>query len=299
MAIQRELWAEMIAEELRAKIDPLKMFAMDLSEYAIGKSIHIPVAGATTIQKNVSSFPMSVAERADTVIDITLNTYHWSPIRITQADKVQLSYDKMASLYNSLNGGLGERLLVESLISMTHYTANQWVATTGAAYVAHAPKATGNRKGLTGADLRAAAGILDKQKVPIADRYLVVDSIMFWQLVDDLSYNADRVDVINGLPSITTPLYGFTVVSVPQVVYITAATAIRDYGDAGATTDYAAALAIQKSCVGFGMSDVETFVDEGNPLYQGDILSGWVLHGASYLRTGKEGVVPIIQAAAT
>ena len=111
MAIQRELWAEMIAEELRAKIDPLKLFAMDLSEYAIGKSIHIPVAGATTIQKNVSSFPMSVAERTDTVIDITLNTYHWSPIRITQADKVQLAYDKMASLYNSLNGGLGERLL--------------------------------------------------------------------------------------------------------------------------------------------------------------------------------------------
>jgi len=299
MAIQRELWAEMIAEELRAKIDPLKMFAMDLSEYAIGKSIHIPVAGATTIQKNVLSFPMSVAERTDTVIDITLNTYHWSPIRITQADKVQLSYDKMASLYNSLNGGLGERLLTESLISMTHHTATKWVATTGAAYVAHAPGATGNRKGLTGADLRAAAGILDKQKVPIAERYLVVDSIMFWQLVDDLSYNADRVDVINGLPSITTPLYGFTVVSVPQVVYFTNGGVIRDYGNAGTTTDFAAALAIQKSCVGFGMSDVETFVDEGNPLYQGDILSGWVLHGASYLRTDKEGVVPIIQVAAS
>ena len=300
MAIQRELWADMIQEELRAKIDPLKLFAMDLSEYAIGKSIHIPVAGATTIQKNVSNFPMSVAERTDTVIDITLNTYHWSPIRITQADKVQLAYDKMASLYNSLNGGLGERLLVESLISMTHYTATKYVTTTGSAYAAHAPDATGNRKGLTGADLRAAAGILDKQKVPLAERYLVVDSIMFWQLVDDLSYNADRVDVINGLPSITTPLYGFTVVSVPQVVYLTSnGSTIRAYGATGATTDNAAALAIQKSCVGFGMSDVETFVDEGNPLYQGDILSGWVLHGASYLRTGKEGVVPIIQAAAT
>jgi hypothetical protein len=299
MAIQRELWAEMIAEELRAKIDPLKMFAMDLSEYAQGTTIHVPVAGATTILKNNSSWPMDVSERTDTVVDITLNTYHWSPIRITQADKVQLSYDKMASLYNSLNGGLGERLLVESLISMTHYTATKWVATTGAAYVAHAPGATGNRKGLTGADLRAAAGILDKQKVPIAERYLVVDSIMFWQLVDDLSYNADRVDVINGLPSITTPLYGFTVVSVPQVVYFTNGGVIRDYGNAGTTTDFAAALAIQKSCVGFGMSDVETFVDEGNPLYQGDILSGWVLHGAKYLRTGKEGVVPIIQVAAS
>ena len=242
---------------------------------------------------------MDVSERTDTVVDITLNTYHWSPMRVTQADKVQLSYDKMASLYNSLNGGLGERLLTESLISMYHYTATKWVATTGAAYVAHAPGATGNRKGLTGADLRAAAGILDKQKVPIADRYLVVDSIMFWQLVDDLAYNADRVDVINGLPSITTPLYGFTVVSVPQVVYFTSGGVIRDYGNAGTTTDFAAALAIQKSCAGFGMSDVETFVDEGNPLYQGDILSGWVLHGASYLRTGKEGVVPIIQAVAT
>jgi len=296
MAIQRELWAEMIAEELRAKIDPLKLFAMDLSEYAIGKSIHIPVAGATTIQKNVSSFPMSVAERTDTVIDITLNTYHWSPIRITQADKVQLAYDKMASLYNSLNGGLGERLLIESLIGMYHYTAGAYVTTTGASYPAHATGATGNRRGLTSMDIRKAAALLDKQKVPIADRWLVVDSIMFWQLVDDLAYNADRVDIVAGLPSITTPLYGFTIVSVPQVAYVTSAGVIRPYGDAGTTTDNAVALAIQKSCVGFGMSGIEIFVDEGNPLYQGDILSGWVLHGSNYLRTTKEGVIPIIQA---
>ena len=296
MAIQKELWADMIQEELRAKIDPLKLFAMDLSEYAIGKSIHIPVAGATTIQKNVSSFPMSVAERTDTVIDITLNTYHWSPIRITQADKVQLAYDKMASLYNSLNGGLGERLLIESLIGMYHYTSGAYVTTTGASYPAHATGATGNRRGLTSMDIRKAAALLDKQKVPIADRWLVVDSIMFWQLVDDLAYNADRVDVVAGLPSITTPLYGFTIVSVPQVVYLKSDGTIRAYGDTGATTDNAAALAIQKSCVGFGMSGIEIFVDEGNPLYQGDILSGWVLHGSNYLRTTKEGVIPIIQA---
>ena len=299
MAIQKELWADMIQEELRAKIDPLKLFAMDLSEYAIGKSIHIPVAGATTIQKNVSSFPMSVAERTDTVIDITLNTYHWSPIRITQADKVQLAYDKMASLYNSLNGGLGERLLIESLIGMYHYTAGAYVTTTGASYPAHATGATGNRRGLTSMDIRKAAALLDKQKVPIADRWLVVDSIMFWQLVDDLAYNADRVDLVAGLPSITTPLYGFTIVSVPQVAYVTSAGVIRPYGDAGTTTDNAVALAIQKSCAGFGMSEVATFVKEDDPTYQADIISGWVLHGAKYLRTGKEGIVPIIQAAAT
>jgi len=297
MAIQRELWAEMIAEELRAKIDPLKMFAMDLSEYAQGTTIHVPVAGATTILKNNSSWPMSVSERTDTVVDITLNTYHWSPMRVTQADKVQLSYDKMASLYNSLNGGLGERLLIESLIGMYHYTSGAYVTTTGASYPAHATGATGNRRGFTSMDIRKAAALLDKQKVPIADRWLVVDSIMFWQLVDDLAYNADRVDVVAGLPSITTPLYGFTIVSVPQVAYVQSTGAVRVYGNSGAATDNAVALAIQKSCVGFGMSGIEIFVDEGNPLYQGDILSGWVLHGSNYLRTTKEGVIPIIQAA--
>jgi len=296
MTIQRELWAEMIAEELRAKIDPLKMFAMDLSEYAQGTTIHVPVAGATTILKNNSSWPMDVSDRTDTVVDITLNTYHWSPMRVTQADKVQLSYDKMASLYNSLNGGLGERLLIESLIGMYHYTSGAYVTTTGASYPAHATGATGNRRGLTSMDIRKAAALLDKQKVPIADRWLVVDSIMFWQLVDDLAYNADRVDVVAGLPSITTPLYGFTIVSVPQVAYVTSAGVIRPYGNAGTTTDNAVALAIQKSCVGFGMSEVATFVKEDDPTYQADIISGWVLHGAKYLRTGKEGVVPIIQA---
>jgi hypothetical protein len=298
MAIQKEIWAEMIGEELRAKIDPLKNFALDLSEYAEGASIHVPVAGATSILKNNTSWPLTASERADTLVDIALNTYHWTPIIVKKADKVQLSYDKMASLYNSLNGGLGERLLIESLISMYHYTTGQFVQTTGAAYPAHATGATGTRKGLTGADVRAAAALLDKQKVPIADRYLIVDSIMFWQLVDDLSYNADRVDVVNGLPAITTPLYGFTIVSVPQVAYVTSAGAVRAYGNAGAATDNAVALAVQKGLVGFGMSEIEIFVDEGNPLYQGDILSGWVLHGAGYLRTDKAGVVPIIQAAA-
>jgi len=215
---------------------------------------------------------------------------------VKQADKVQLAYDKMASLYNSLNGGLGERLLIESLIGMYHYTSGANVTTTGASYPAHATGATGNRRGLTSMDIRKAAALLDKQKVPIADRWLVVDSIMFWQLVDDLAYNADRVDIVAGLPSITTPLYGFTIVSVPQVVYLKSDGGFRAYGDTGTTTDNAAALAIQKSCVGFGMSGIEIFVDEGNPLYQGDILSGWVLHGSNYLRTTKEGVIPIIQA---
>jgi len=296
MAIQKELWADMIQEELRAKLDPLNNFALDLSEYAEGTTIHIPVAGATQIVKNNTTWPLTAAERADTVVDIVLNTYHWTPMVVKQADKVQLAYDKMASLYNSLNGGLGERLLIESLIGMYHYTSGAYVTTTGASYPAHATGATGDRRGLTSMDIRKAAALLDKQKVPIADRFLIVDSIMFWQLVDDLAYNADRVDVVAGLPSITTPLYGFTIVSVPQVAYVTSAGVIRPYGDAGTTTDNAVALAIQKSCVGFGMSGIEIFVDEGNPLYQGDILSGWVLHGAKYLRTDKEGVVPIIQA---
>lgn len=296
MAIQKELWADMIQEELRAKLDPLNNFALDLSEYAEGTTIHIPVAGATQIVKNNTIWPLTAAERADTVVDIVLNTYHWTPMVVKQADKVQLAYDKMASLYNSLNGGLGERLLIESLIGMYHYTSGAYVTTTGASYPAHATGATGNRRGLTSMDIRKAAALLDKQKVPIADRWLVVDSIMFWQLVDDLAYNADRVDVVAGLPSITTPLYGFTIVSVPQVAYVQSTGAVREYGNSGAATDNAVALAIQKSCVGFGMSGIEIFVDEGNPLYQGDILSGWVLHGSNYLRTTKEGVIPIIQA---
>ncbi|MDY0143667.1 MAG: hypothetical protein RBR97_17415 [Bacteroidales bacterium] len=296
MAIQKELWADMIQEELRAKLDPLNDFALDLSEYAEGTTIHIPVAGATQIVKDNTNWPLTATQRTDTVVDIILHTYHWTPMVVKQADKVQLAYDKMASLYNSLNGGLGERLLIESLIGMYHYTSGAYVTTTGASYPAHAPGATGNRRGLTSMDIRKAAALLDKQKVPIADRWLVVDSIMFWQLVDDLAYNADRVDVVAGLPSITTPLYGFTVVSVPQVVYLKSDGTIRAYGATGETTDKAAALAIQKSCVGFGMSGIEIFVDDGNPLYQGDILSGWVLHGSNYLRTTKEGVIPIIQA---
>jgi hypothetical protein len=299
MAIQKELWINEIQENLYRGLEAIKLAATDDSAFVNGKTIHIPTAGAATaITKGNSTYPVSVSERTDSDNSYDLTNYEFGPYRIGWSDALQLSYDKTKSIVNDLTGGLSERVARELMIGWYHYTAGKYVATTGSSYAAHATAATGNRKGLTGADLRKAAAILDTQKIPMADRYLLVDNTMFWQLMDDMEYNAERVGVIgNGLQTAPGTPYGFTVIAMPAVIYATSAGVVREYGDAGATTDQAAALALHKSAASWALTDTEVFEGlEKDPAYFGTLISGAIYGGGKYRRYDKLGIVPIIQA---
>ena len=297
MAIQKELWINQIQENLYKGLEAIKIAATDDSAYVNAKTVHIPTAGAATaITKGNGTYPVSVVERTDQILDYNLTNYEFGPYRIGWADQLQLSYDKTASLVNDLMGGLSERVARELMISWYHYTAGKYVLTTGSSYSDHATGATGSSKGLTGKDLRRAAAILDGQKIPMQDRYLLVDNTMFWQLMDDLEYNAERVGAIgNGLQTAPGTPYGFTVIAMPAVVYVTSAGVVRAYGNAGATTDQAAALAVHKSALSFALSGTWVSEKTDDPTYFGSILSGSIFGGGSYRRYDKLGVVPIIQ----
>jgi len=298
MAIQKELWIPQIQENLYKGIEAIKMAATDDSAFVESKTVHLPAAGAATaITKSNGTYPVAISERTDVDLSYDLTNYEFGPYRIGWSDQLQLSYDKTASIINDLTGGLSERVARELMISWYHYTSGAYVSTTGSTYASHATGATGNRKGLTGADLRSAAGIMDKQLVPMSDRYLLVDSVMFWQLMDDLEYNADRVGALgNGLQTAPGTPYGFTVIMMPAVVYAATAGTVRAYGNAGTTTDKAVALAVQKSCASWAFTNIEMFegVDR-DPAYFGTLISGALYGGGNYRRYDKKGIVPIIQ----
>jgi len=298
MAIQKELWINEIQENLYKGIEAIKTVATDDSAFVEAKTVHISSAGAATaITKSNSSYPVSISERTDTDNSYDLTNYEFGPYRLGWADGLQLSYDKMKSVINDLTGGLGERVAREMMISWYHYTAAMYVSTTGSSYTAHATGATGDRKGLTGADLRKAAGVLDGQLMPQGDRYLLVDSTMFWQLMDDLEYNADRVSALpSGLVIAPGTPYGFTVIQMPAVVYATTAGVVRTYGQAGTTTDKAVALALHKSAASWAFTDIEMFEGlDKDPAYFGALISGAMYGGGKYRRYDKKGVVPIVQ----
>lgn len=297
MALQKELWHPVISENLFKGLESIKIVATDDSTYRENKTIHLPSAGAAaTVTAGNSTYPVAVAERTDQEVTYSLTNYEFGPLRLGWADALQLSYDKMASLINDMMGGISNRVARDIMISWYHYTAGQFVMTSGSVVTKHAPgTSSGTAKALTGYDLRRAASIMDKQLIPADGRYLIADSIMFWQLMDDLAYNADRIEVVDGLPTAPGNPYGFTVVQMPHVVYTDSQFAARAFGNAGASTDLGVALAVQKSAVSFASTDVETFDGAGRPEYFGDIISGTAWAGGSYRRFDKYGVVPIIQ----
>jgi len=300
MAIQKELWSPVISENLFRGIEAIRTAATDDGIYVAAKTVHLPSAGSlAAVTVGNSTYPVAITERTDQEVTYDLTNFEIGPVRVGWADALQLSYDKLSSVANDIMGNLSERIAAKLTLDMYHYTAGTYVVTTGADTPGHATGATGNRKSLIGANVRSAAEIMTKQKVPTTDRYLLLDYAMFWQLVGDLSYGTYRADVVinpAGFNQLTMPLYGFTVIEMPFVGYATSAGAVRAYGNAGATTDQAFGLAIQKSCASYAFTDLEMFDSEGRPEYFGDLLSGSIWGGAKYRRYDKKGVVPIIQA---
>lgn len=304
MAIQKEIWLPVIAENLFSSLAHIKQAATDDSSYILsGKSmakvVHIPNAGTPApITKN-SSYPLTITTRTDNDHNYSLDAYQMAPIAVPYVDAVQASYDKVKSVVNDLTYGLADRVLRE--IPISWYTDNTYkVVTTGAAYAAHAPNATGNRKGLTTSELKAAALKLDNMGIPRMDRYLLVDTTMYYQLLDELGVTAYRdAAIAKETTEPLKPLYDFNIIVLPSVVFLTSADAARAYGATGAAGDNACALAVHKSALSFAFDDVQLFPEEMNAAYQGSVISGLFLAGGKYRRYDKKGVVPIVQAAAS
>lgn len=300
MAINREIWLPVIEENLFKGVDALAGVATDDNVYLNAKTVHIPSAGtAGAVTKDNTTYPVSVSERTDTEVTYSLSNYEVGPIRVNSlVDRAQLSYDKMQSVINDYMGGLSDRVARELMLSWAHSTAGKKVITTGAATAAYAPTAGGNRKAITSSDVLLAAKILDKQLLPSTDRYLILDSEMFYQLMTEFNFGANRMElsVIQGLTILNAPIYGFKVIQMPVVGYSVVTTdAIRAYGHAGATTDNAFGLAFHKSAVGMAKGESQLLVDEGSATMFADVVSATLYAGGSYRRYNKDGVVPIFQ----
>ncbi len=299
MAIQKEIWAKYIMDNL-FKDQEFLQYAFNADEYVLqGAVVHIPQAGAKpTVVKNRSTFPATVVRRTDTDITYPLDEYTSDPTHIPHADTVELSYDKMDSVIGEHVATLREQIGDDILIKWAPTTAGQYVATSGADVSAHLPSATGTRKKLLKEDLKAARTLMNKQNILKSDRYALLDSDMMDQLLDDEDLkkrdSSLELDMKGG---VITRLYGFNLMERSSVlVYNSAGTpAPKAFGAAGAATDNAAVLCWQKNAVERALGEVDFFERLKDPEYYGDIYSALVRMGGRKRRTAGEGVVSILQ----
>jgi hypothetical protein len=171
------------------------------------------------------------------------------------------------------------------------------IKTTGGSVAAHV--GTGNRKLLLVKDLQKAKKLMNNLNIPSTDRFALVDSEMYDQLVTDSTFTSTR-DVIRDmdLPNGTiNRIHGFNIMERSSVLTADngGTPAFRSPEDSTLATDGAACLCWHKNSVERAKGTVDFFERLKDPTYYGNIYSFLVNMGGRIRRAQEEGVVAIVQ----
>jgi len=310
MSVDKELWLPIIEKNFFTKWDVLTKIAKDDSGNVITAGntfakVHIPNAGsAQDVAIDNTTYPVSVETRTDTTVEYDIHSFQMPPVRVGDFEDAKNSYNKRMSVVEDAMGGIGETVLYTILEGFyPGKNTDQYVETSGfinmdasgLVETGEATDATGDRLILTHRDVRDAAKILDKQKMPESDRFLLLPASMFYQLHDSLTEKFEIVDN-DGLAMFNRLFYNFNVIKLPKVLRVTSAgSTVRSYGAGGASTDHEVGFALHKSGLSVAKGGIKVFDGTDLPEYYGDIISAEAWAGGKYRRTDKNGIVPIIQ----
>ena len=297
MAIQKEIWANTIVENLFADNTFLSK-AFNASEWVNGKKVHVPNAGTPPgVVKNRKSYPAQVNDRTDVDLEFDIDEYTTDPVRIPHADTVELSYNKRESVLKNTKDKLRDEVAIDVLYKWAPTTSGRTVSTTGADVAAHLDGATGNRKAFKRKDVSGLQAKFNADDVPTDNRYLLLDAIMYQQLVDDMTdaqVNAflAQADLAKG---IVVQLYCFNIMMRSKVLRLASNGSLKVWSEVGAAGDIAAGLAWHTDSVAVALGDAEVFEKEKDPTWYGDILSALVRMGGSKKRVDGKGLFLVKQ----
>lgn len=300
MGLQKEIWVADIKETLHQGSEFI-MAGTDYSAFVENKTVHVPQSGAgSTIVKNRSSLPATIAQRTDTELTFSLNEYTTDPVLITDLDELQTSYLKRQSVLGQHTNILNERIGTEVAYEWTPSgSAGLVLRTTGSATseLPHST-ATGTRLKITKEDIARMARKLDDDNVPTNDRFLVLPTAMYYELfgIDALLRN-DFARVADQTTGAVNEIFGFKVFKRPTTVMFDNATAgaKKAVGASASATDCLGAFAFQKQAVAQALGSIKVFAEIDKVDYYGSVFSALLMHGASKLRTDNKGIVALAQ----
>ena len=305
-----QVFRDYIIEKLR-KVNPFLAFAIIETAFVLGGAVvHIPNAGASpTVVKNRSTFPATAVQRTDSFVTYALNVFTTTPTFVTWHEENEISYDKTDSVLNdhvqTLMEAVGDDILyawvtgIKSDGTADSIPAANIIKTTGAAVAVTEDGQTGTRKAFTYTELANAQAKMNKMNVPKSDRYALLESYQYQQLINSLSSNQmaafqQTADIANG---IVGRLAGFNILERSSVLAFNDNVPVAP-GTALSATSCLGAMCWQKDSVALALGDIKPFQDDDNPQYYGDIFSAAVKAGGRCRRKDWAGVIAIVQDAA-
>lgn len=322
MSVTPEIWTDYIVENL-FKNNEFLLQSVDESQYVIqGKVVHVPQAGVPSkVKRNRTQLPATITRRSDVDVTYALDEFTTDPRFIPDADKVQLSYDKMNSCMTEDMSYLRQVIADSMLYTWRPKYFIKASKTKSADYTIH-----GNnlRTGVCVDDFVKAKAVFNKWGIPKEDRYVLLPTEMYNQLCNDVR-NATNENlmtaVYNPVNGSLEKLEGFTIIERQTALLASNSTLTQvtgkpyfewtsgndltytpeDYEDidagekAAATQACAYGLFWQKSMVRRALGETKMFENEGDPTYYGDVYSFLNRMGGRRSRGDAKGVLGLIQ----
>ena len=320
VGVTPEIWTNYIVENL-FKNNEFILHSIDESQYVLqGDVVHVPQAGSPSgVKRNRTSLPATVTRRSDIDVTYALDEFTTDPRYIPEADKMELSYDKMASCMSEDMSYLQQVIGDTMLWSWRPKYYIKATKTKSADYLVHG---TGVRTGVRVEDFTTAKTIFDRWSIPHNDRYVILSTDMYRQICDDVrtatNFNLSAIyDHANGR---LLKLEGFTIIERATVLLASNSSLSQvsgtkyfqftstdlnytpeDYesivnGEKSAnTTSCEIGLFWHPNFVRRALGTTKMFNKDGDPTYYGDIYSFLQKGGGRLSRGDGRGVLGIIQ----
>ena len=312
MALEVEVWNETIQEKLVQDNSFLTAVADVSSDNIInGTIVHLPQAGEPSkVVKNRTELPATVKRRTDGEVLYLIDEYTTDPVHISNAETVELSYDKRRSVLDqdvqNLSEEVAEGMLTNFIVSPvgTNNTlpTTSILETSGAAVASGLAGSTGNRKAYTLGDLQRLRNFLIKQKAwnegqmnilltaDAATQMFPAESAITATYMAAVSEAERRAGVIY-------KCQGFNIFVRSSVYTLAADKSFKAFGSVTAGTDCEGIFAWNKNMVEKAIGATKAFENIGDPTMYGDIYSFLVRMGGRARRKNFEGLVVLKQAA--
>ncbi|MBA9078948.1 hypothetical protein [Rufibacter quisquiliarum] len=306
MAIQKEIWARDIAENIYPD-NSFYLNSRDDSEFLEGKKVHLPQAGAKpNVAINRASLPAAVQKRQDTTGDYEVDEFTTDPVVIQHTEKIEASYNKRQSVLFDHTETLKESVADQLAHRWAPSAATNIIRTSGESRAPYLTSQTGNRLALTKADFIELDRLFNRMDIPIAQRFALIDADLYSDVLkieDFMKVEKLGSDIlVNGAIG---KIFTFQLfVRSRGIVYNNAGTPVaKAPGAATAIADNLGVLAwhqnfVRRAVGATSNGGIEIFEKEADPQFYGDVFSALVRAGGRKARTDEKGVVAIVEKAA-
>ncbi len=248
-----------------------------------------------------TTFPVQEQRRPDLATTYNTHLFATVPTIIQDDEELLTNYNKQQSVLqghaNALNTQVADRIAYE----WAKTSGKFFLTTSNTARPASAPGATGNRKKIAKEDIRAIAEWFDKNDIPAENRFALLPSDMYYDLLDIaefVNYSERGLTDLIGM-GIIGEIFGFRIMKRSRVVNYDMTDAanpvLRAIGSAGGANDSLAGIFWQETTARYAYGAPVVYLNQGQANYYGSVLSTAVRSGGRASYEDGKGVAVLIQ----